>query len=110
MIPPPVAGLSIMIDRVVSCGLRPVHCMSDSISRRELLRNAALAAAGFSLAACQRPQAEASSSARQSASPGSPDEVRLNGWTSTVRREGLTRRDVALGRSATRVGELAIGT
>lgn len=84
--------------------------MSDSISRRDLLRNAALAAAGMGLVACQRPQSDAQPRTAQAASPTDPDEARLRSWTDTVRREALTPPSVPVGRSAARVGELAVGT
>jgi len=84
--------------------------MTDSISRRDLLKNVALTAAGIGLVACQRPEASASTPAREAAAAPSPDEVRLDTWAATIRRDGLTRGDVPLGRSATRVGKLAIGT
>ena len=86
--------------------------MRDSISRRDLLKNVVLTTAGLGLISCQRPQSEsvarrADTSARP---PANPDEARLHQWTDPLRREGLTRAGVPVGRSATRVGELAIGT
>ena len=39
-----------------------------------------------------------------------PDHERLADWTATLRREGLCRSAVPLGRTAARVGELAAGT
>ena len=84
--------------------------MSDSISRRDLIRKAALAAAGIGLVACQRPQSDPQPRTAQGAAPLNPDDARLRSWTETVRREALTRSNVPLGRSATRVGELAVGT
>ena len=42
--------------------------------------------------------------------PVDPDRARLTAWTAALRREGLARPEAPLGRSATRVGELAIGT
>lgn len=66
--------------------------------------------AGVGLISCQRPPEDQDAARGESAAPLSPDEARLDGWTATVRREGLTRADVPLGRSATRVGELATGT
>ncbi len=89
--------------------------MSDAISRRDLLKSMALATAGIGLAACQRPQASASAAtdtaaAAANAAPANTDEARLNEWAATVRREALAREDVPLGRSAVRVGELAVGT
>ncbi|MEX1186405.1 MAG: N-acetylmuramoyl-L-alanine amidase-like domain-containing protein [Gemmatimonadaceae bacterium] len=84
--------------------------MSDAISRRALIKNVALTAAGIGLVACERPRANASTAAADTAAPASPDEARLDAWIATIRREELTRTDVPLGRSATRVGELAVGT
>jgi hypothetical protein len=85
--------------------------MSDAISRRDLLKTVALATAGIGLTACQRPQASASTAAEDSAARTiSPDEARLDEWAATVRREALARDEIPLGRSAVRVGELAIGT
>lgn len=89
--------------------------MTDSISRRDLLKSMALATAGIGLVACQRPQAGASAPAdttatAANAAPANTDEARLDAWAATVRREALARDDVQLGRSAVRVGELAVGT
>lgn len=73
----------------------------------------ALATAGIGLAACQRPQASASTdttTTAANAAPANTDEARLDAWAATVRREALARDDVPLGRSAVRVGELAVGT
>lgn len=75
----------------------------------------ALATAGIGLAACQRPQSSASTAAETAttatnAAPANTDEARLDAWAATVRREALARDDVPLGRSAVRVGELAVGT
>ena len=39
-----------------------------------------------------------------------PDRTRLTDWTAVLRAEGLSRPEGPLGRSATRVGELAAGT
>ena len=89
--------------------------MTDSISRRDLLKTMALATAGVGLASCQRPQSSASTAAETAttatnAAPASTDEARLDAWAATVRREALARSDVPLGRSAVHVGELAVGT
>jgi N-acetylmuramoyl-L-alanine amidase-like len=69
------------------------------LSRRDLLGKAAMAAAALVLPAplaawCRR----------------DPDHERLSDWTSVLRAEGLSRGDTPVGRSAARVGELAIGT
>jgi hypothetical protein len=39
-----------------------------------------------------------------------PDRRRLRDWTTALRAEGLARPESSLGRAATRVGELAVGT
>jgi len=85
------------------------------IRRRDLLRNATLAAAAVvlrvPLAACERGEPRASRTERLAASPpADPDQVRLSDWTATLRAEGLSRPDASIGRGATRVGELAAGT
>lgn len=87
--------------------------MPDDLSRRSLLKNFALATAGLGLLGCVRHEDETASSTAPPERPrvaSSPDEERLFGWSGTLRREGLARPDVPLGRSAVRVGELAIGT
>ena len=77
--------------------------MDTPLSRRDLLRNAALTAAALvlptPLAACARP-----------APPMDPDHRRLAAWAGALRAEGVSRPDAPLGRAATRVGELAAGT
>jgi hypothetical protein len=76
------------------------------VSRRDLLKNAALTTAALvipsPLAACRRgePRAETSD----------PDHERLTAWTAALRAEGSTGPEAPLGRSAIRVGELAVGT
>jgi hypothetical protein len=69
------------------------------VSRREVLRTGAVAAAALMLpgplGACKRKD---------------PDLERLTGWVKTLRAEGLGKPDIALGRAAVRVGELAAGT
>jgi hypothetical protein len=42
--------------------------------------------------------------------PSEADRQRLTSWAGTVRAEGLTQSEMPVGRAATRVGELAIGT
>lgn len=86
--------------------------MTDPISRRELLRNAALTAAGLGLISCQRSQGEPvrAPASASTATPANENEARLFSWTETLRREGHASRSAPIGRSATRVGELAIGT
>lgn len=86
--------------------------MNDPLSRRDLLRAAAASAAALALpvplSACvsnsrseDRPTHDASSD---------EDRARLTSWTAKLRAEQLARAEVAAGRSATRVGELAVGT
>lgn len=89
------------------------------LSRRDLLRNVAATAAALAipapLAACTRgaplrvPRSE-----RRAPGPagraGDPDRARLTTWTAALRAEALARPEVPLGRSAARVGELAVGT
>ena len=65
--------------------------MHTPLSRRDLLRNAALAAAALVL-------------------PADPDHQRLAAWAGALRAEGLSRPGAPLGRAATRVGKLAAGT
>ena len=82
--------------------------MGDKVSRRELLRNAALAAAALALpaplVACGK---EGAPPAGQKADP---DLERLTSWTGKLYAEGLTGPETPLGLGAIRVGELAIGT
>ncbi len=81
----------------------------DEISRRELLRNAARAAAVFALPAildgCATPLPEERVEPKSSA-----DLARLSTWAGRLRAEGLTRASLPVGPAGTRVGELAIGT
>jgi hypothetical protein len=93
------------------------------MDRREALRTAALVAAALTaprvLGAC-RPRQDvdpASAAALDTGAvdyaaipPSDEDLARLRHWAGTLRTEGLAERSVPLGRSATRVGELAIGT
>ncbi len=94
-----------------------------SLTRRDLLRNAAAAAAVMALpypfVACERqpaPEAGKPSEAGEpsddtpAADPSAADNTRLIEWTRTLRSEGLAARDVPIGRSAVRAGELAAGT
>ena len=85
------------------------------LPRRDLLRNAALAAAALALraplAACQGDTAPAQRPDPPAANPPpDPDRARLAEWTAALRAEGLTHAETPLGRSAVRVGELAAGT
>ena len=85
------------------------------LPRRDLLRTATLAAAALMLrsplAACERESPRVPRTERSAASPpADPDAVRLRDWTATLRARGLSGPGAPLGRSATRVGELAAGT
>lgn len=85
--------------------------MNDMISRRELLLSAASIAASLALpavAACGRPAPVGEK--RTGTGVHNQDFARLAQWTATLRNEGLAARAVAVGKSATRVGELAVGT
>lgn len=91
----------------------PLH--DAPLGRRDLLRNSALAAAALALraplAACgkepaPRPRAESLAASQ----PLDPDQARLIDWTATLRAERSSGPTIPLGRSATRVGELAAGT
>jgi hypothetical protein len=82
----------------------------QNLSRRDLLRNAALGAAALvfpaPLVACSRgaPSREPRTESLD------PDRERLTRWTGKLQAEGLTRPETPPGRSAIRVGELAVGT
>ena len=71
----------------------------QQVSRRELLRTAAVGAAALmlpaKLVACKR---------------ADPDLERLTRWVDMLRIEGLGKHDIPLGRAAVRAGELAAGT
>jgi hypothetical protein len=71
----------------------------DNVSRRDLLRSAALTAVALGLparlAACGRDD---------------PDQARLTAWTAILRAEGLSQTAVPFGRRDIRVGELATGS
>jgi hypothetical protein len=102
---------------VFSDSVDPHSMRSDMpLSRRDLLRSAAATAAALAfpapLAACGRRQPAPEGESDQPATPQAPgpDRARLTAWASTLRSEGLARRTAPLGRNATRVGELAVGT
>ncbi|HUF27330.1 MAG TPA: N-acetylmuramoyl-L-alanine amidase-like domain-containing protein [Gemmatimonadaceae bacterium] len=86
------------------------------LSRRALLRNAALSAVALavpsSLAACTGSEASLDSRDEPSSRDpvSDPDRDRLLAWTAVLRREQLVEGGVPLGRAAARVGELAAGT
>ena len=73
--------------------------MNSILSRRDLLRQAALAAAAVGLPAPLRAlQWE------------DPDQAHLTDWVTRLRTEGLTGADLPFGRCAVRVGEFAAGS
>jgi hypothetical protein len=82
----------------------------ERLSRRDLLRNAALTAAALvfpaPLNACRR----GSPSPDPRTEGFDPDQQRLTDWTAALRAQGSSRPDAPLGRQAIRVGELAAGT
>ena len=91
--------------------------MTDSPSRRDLIRHAAAAAAilalPFPLSACSRkaPPADAEQP-EQPPPPAGPvtDDERLAAWVAALRSGGFVTADAPLGRASARVGELAAGT
>jgi N-acetylmuramoyl-L-alanine amidase-like protein len=80
--------------------------MRPSLTRRDMLRNAAAAAAAIVLPGMLTARASGGPAAR---SPD-PDRERLLAWTAALRNGGLARATIPLGGSAARVGELAAGT
>lgn len=82
----------------------------QNLSRRDLIRNAALSAGVLMLpevlAACKTGKSLQELRAEKS----DPDVERLNRWTRTLHDDGLSGPSTPLGRSAIRVGELAVGT
>ena len=80
--------------------------MSPSLTRRDMLRNAAAAAAAMVLPGMLTARARGGPAAR----PSDPDRDRLLAWTAALRNAGLARAAIPIGGSAIRVGELAAGT
>ena len=82
--------------------------MKEPLSRRELLRTAAATAA----LALSGPLSACSRIARVGASedPHAEDRQRLTSWAGVLRAERLAKPEVSVGRAASRVGELAVGT
>ena len=82
------------------------------ISRRDLLRAAALTAASFALPGC----ADGAESSAATPAAQLPDSVtkggeeRLRSWVASVRESGRARTALPLGTTAAAVGELALGT
>src|SRR5688572_6597988 len=89
----------------------PRPAVNQQLSRRDLLRAAAMTAAALSL-----PGAMGACAPRQrigTPAPDAPDDDdrrRLTGWAGSLRAEKLTQPPVPIGRAAARVGELAVGT
>ncbi|MBW3628487.1 MAG: DUF1460 domain-containing protein [Gemmatimonadetes bacterium] len=87
------------------------------ISRRDLLRTAALSLASLALPSCAN-SAERPDSPRETvgsaAAPPDPatarDAERLRSWVATVRERGMAAPSVPVGRTAAAVGEVALGT
>ena len=81
----------------------------QNLSRRDLLRNAALTATVLVLPspldACRTGVPGDSRTERSD-----PDQERLTAWTAALRAEGSSPLEAPLGRDAIRVGELAVGT
>jgi hypothetical protein len=100
--------------------LKDVSCLrsppvNESLSRRDLLRAAAVTAAALALpvpfGACARGlRTGAQPPDALSNRPGEADRQRLTSWAGTLRAERLTQTEIPIGPAATRVGELAVGT
>jgi N-acetylmuramoyl-L-alanine amidase-like protein len=76
-----------------------------SLSRRSLLRHAALSAAALLM-----PNRLDATAVLDSLAASETDRERLARWLRTLRRERLVQQDVPLGRAVARAGELALGT
>jgi hypothetical protein len=74
------------------------HIENDTLSRRDLLKHAALSVAALTMPA------------RLSAWAKDPDLDRLTSWSGVLRAEGMTAPGGQPGKCAIRVGELATGT
>ncbi len=94
---------------------------SHPVSRRGLLRGAAVAAAALilpaPLGACTSPAPEsgeegapAERSATAYSPPSDEDRARLEEWVRVLRAERLGTAQASLGEAAARVGEMAVGT
>ncbi len=90
--------------------------MNRPISRRKLLRNAAITAAAYAIplpiGACENEAVEREpvSTPVPPEQVSDPDRARLAAWTTALRTEAQAAGETPLGRSASRVGELASGT
>jgi hypothetical protein len=82
----------------------------EPLSRRDLVLRAAAAVAALSLPV---PFGACAGRSRMGAQPPDAppsDRQRLTSWAATLRAERLAQPDIPVGRAATRVGELAVGT
>jgi hypothetical protein len=90
--------------------------MDEPMNRRDALRAGIFATAALALprvlGACgsRTDEAEQTSPAADSVAVQDDDVARMSGWVATLREERLAGGRVPLGRSAVRVGELAVGT
>lgn len=84
--------------------------MSARVSRRDLLRGAAAAAAAFALPSVLEGCAPARSGDRVGEAESNPDLTRLRTWSSWLHTESLTDPALPVARAGTRVGEFAIGS
>ncbi len=92
-----------------------------AVSRRKFVRDGLGTAALFALpipfGGCAEGEPEiaertgdTAGEAAATAAPGSADEIRFHEWVAAIRSAGFAEPDVPVGRTATEVGELAIGT
>ena len=81
----------------------------ETVSRRDLLRTAALGAAALALPVPLIACSPGSRSEARAEGSG-PDQERLAAWTAALLAEGLASSESPLGRTAIRVGELAAGS
>ncbi|MET0395599.1 MAG: N-acetylmuramoyl-L-alanine amidase-like domain-containing protein [Longimicrobiaceae bacterium] len=81
------------------------------VTRRQLLRGAAAAAAALVLPAPLRACGLAAPGAATGPPPSPEDRARLEEWVGVLRRErSIAAAEVSVGAAAARVGELAVGT
>jgi len=87
--------------------------MTADKSRRDFLRDAAMGGAAFSLGGWACARREPAMRLGENLTPDDPpneDRRRLSLWAATLHSENLSRASVPIGRSVSRVGELAIGS
>ena len=82
---------------------------AERISRRDLLKSAAAAAAALALPSVLDGCAAAATADHPDPAT-TADAARLSAWSGRLRAEGLARSALPVGPAGTRVGELAIGT